>query len=97
MVSYREIAGGVDAAVPDVSGPGVRAEVLGALAAERATNDDEEQGPQKDGQPARRLLAAVVTREKRVWFFKLLGPADLVGKEKPAYEALLNSVRFPRP
>jgi len=53
-------------------------------------------GPQKDGQAARRILAAFVTRGDQVWFFKLLGPADLVGKEKPAFEALLKSVRFPR-
>ena len=54
-------------------------------------------GPQKDGQAAQRILAAVVTRGDQVWFFKLIGPADLVGKEKSAFEGFLNSVRFRRP
>ena len=53
-------------------------------------------GPRKEGQPAQRLLAVFVTRGDQVWFFKLIGPADLVGKEKAAFEGLLTSVRFRR-
>jgi hypothetical protein len=45
--------------------------------------------------PEQRTLGAVVTRDPQTWFFKLSGPAELVGKEKPAFEAFLASVKFP--
>ena len=41
-----------------------------------------------------RILATIVTRGNQVWFFKLMGPADVVGNQKAAFEEFLKSVRF---
>ncbi len=41
-----------------------------------------------------RLLAVLVPRGERTWFFKMLGPADLVGRQKAAFEAFVKSVQF---
>ena len=54
-------------------------------------------GPKKEDQPAQRTLGAIVTRGEQAWFFKLTGPADLVGREKTGFEELLKSVRFAKP
>jgi hypothetical protein len=52
-------------------------------------------GPESAG--SKRLLAVVVSRGAQTWFFKMLGPADVVEKQKPAFEAFLKSVRFGGP
>ena len=54
-------------------------------------------GPPRDGQSAQGTLGAVVTRDDQVWFFKLTGPAELVGRQKTAFNELLTSVKFRRP
>ena len=41
-----------------------------------------------------RTLGAIVPYGDRTWFFKLTGPADLVEKQKPNFEAFLKSVQF---
>jgi hypothetical protein len=41
-----------------------------------------------------RLLGAIIPHEKDVWFFKLSGPLDAVEKQKPAFDDLIQSVRF---
>ena len=46
------------------------------------------------GRETRRILGVVVLRRGQTWFFKMTGPADLVEKQKPAFEAFLKSVRF---
>ena len=51
-------------------------------------------GPRKDGKPAQRILGAIVTRGDQVWFFKLMGPAELVGGQKAAFDEFLTSVKF---
>jgi hypothetical protein len=40
------------------------------------------------------ILGAVVPRGREQWFFKMTGPADVVGRQKSAFEAFLKSVRF---
>jgi hypothetical protein len=50
-------------------------------------------GPDTDGK-SRRILAAVVKKGNQTWFFKLMGPASLVGEQKTAFEEFLKSVRF---
>jgi hypothetical protein len=40
------------------------------------------------------ILGAVVPRPGQQWFFKMTGPADVVARQKPAFEAFLKSVRF---
>ncbi len=49
-------------------------------------------GPESAG--GLRILAVMVPREKTTWFFKMRGPADLVGRQKSAFEAFVGSVRF---
>lgn len=51
-------------------------------------------GPQREGKPSQRILAAVVKQGDRVWYFKLMGPAELVTEAKPAFEQWVESVRF---
>jgi hypothetical protein len=46
-------------------------------------------------QPAPRIVVAMLTRGSDWWFFKLEGPADLVGAQKDAFMGFLDSVRFP--
>ncbi len=41
-----------------------------------------------------RMLVVLVPRGERTWFFKMMGPADLVGRQKAAFEAFVKSVRF---
>jgi hypothetical protein len=41
-----------------------------------------------------RLLVVLLPRGGRTWFFKMMGPADLVGRQKSAFEAFVKSVRF---
>jgi hypothetical protein len=51
-------------------------------------------GPNSARGGPQRMLVAAVTRGASTWYFKLLGSADLVGRQKPAFEAFLSSVRF---
>jgi hypothetical protein len=41
-----------------------------------------------------RLLVVLVPRGERTWFFKMLGPAELVSRQKSAFEAFVKSVQF---
>ncbi len=49
-------------------------------------------GPESAG--GSRILAVRVPRDDTTWFFKMRGPADLVGHQKTAFEAFVGSVRF---
>ncbi len=51
--------------------------------------------PYVDLQGGRRMLAVMVERGDRVWFIKMLGDVALVGREKPAFESFVRSVRLP--
>jgi hypothetical protein len=51
-------------------------------------------GPEAGGRRLR-TLAVSVPHAGRTWFFKMHGPADLVGKQKTAFEAFVASVQFP--
>jgi hypothetical protein len=44
---------------------------------------------------ATRLLGAWLRQPDHVWFFKMMGPADLVGSQKDAFVAFLQSVTLP--
>ena len=39
------------------------------------------------------LLGAIVPHNGQTWFFKLLGPAALVAREKPAFREFLNTIK----
>jgi hypothetical protein len=53
-------------------------------------------GPESAGAARKRLLVAVVQfpKSESVWFFRLLGPHDVVAKNKPAFEAFVRSLKF---
>jgi hypothetical protein len=51
-------------------------------------------GPENAGRDQKRILAVILTRGDETWFFKMIGPAGLVGKQKSAFEAFVGSVRF---
>jgi hypothetical protein len=42
-----------------------------------------------------RMLGAIVPYEGATWFFKLTGPVDLVAREKPAFEAFIQTLSAP--
>jgi len=47
------------------------------------------------GKPPARLLGAWLHRNGKVWFFKVMGPAELVGAQKDTFVQFLRSVKFP--
>jgi hypothetical protein len=51
-------------------------------------------GPAKDGKAAQRILGVIVTKGDQVWFFKMMGPAKVVGNQKDAFDEFVKSVRF---
>jgi hypothetical protein len=51
-------------------------------------------GPDSAGAQRQRILAAVIERGATTWFVKIKGNADLVGKEKPNFEAFIKSMKF---
>jgi hypothetical protein len=50
-------------------------------------------GPAGEGQ-RQRTLGVVLERDNLTWFITLKGPADLVGRQKRAFEAFVKSLRF---
>jgi hypothetical protein len=44
--------------------------------------------------PRQRILAAVIPATGRTWFFKLMGPADVVAAQKANFDAFVDSVKF---
>jgi hypothetical protein len=42
----------------------------------------------------KRILGVMLNRKGSSWFFKMTGPADLVGKNKDAFEKFVGSVKF---
>ena len=51
-------------------------------------------GPKSANGEAQRMLVAAVSQGDATWYFKILGSAELVGRQKPAFEAFMSSVRF---
>ena len=50
-------------------------------------------GPGFPDHPARRLIVAF-TGNQSLYFFKIIGPSDVVAQQKPAFDQLLSSVKF---
>ena len=50
-------------------------------------------GPEEGDNPAA-TLAAMVTREDQIWFFKLKGDRKLVQQQRDAFDAFIKSVSF---
>lgn len=52
-------------------------------------------GPQpSDDKPQQRMLAAILPTESQVWFFKLVGPADVVGTQRENFDAFVQSIHL---
>jgi hypothetical protein len=51
-------------------------------------------GPEVENKTRQRILVVMVVRGDVTWFFKMLGPADLVDKQKSTFETFARSVRF---
>jgi hypothetical protein len=51
-------------------------------------------GPDKNRPEGNRILAAILPRGDVTWFFKLMGPEDLVGDQKRAFETFLEKFAF---
>lgn len=51
-------------------------------------------GPGTNGRGATEMLAVAVKRDDQTWFFKMTGPAAVVGKQKAAFEQFVKSVQF---
>jgi hypothetical protein len=45
-----------------------------------------------DKSPPQRMLAAIVPHGSRVWFFKLVGPAEIVAAQKQNFDAFVSSL-----
>jgi len=43
----------------------------------------------------RRLLGAIIPHGQWMWFFKMVGPPELIGKHKQAFESFISSIKFP--
>jgi hypothetical protein len=50
--------------------------------------------PATADKPQQRTLAAIIPRADRFWYFKLIGPAEVVGAQKSNFDAFINSIRF---
>jgi hypothetical protein len=48
-----------------------------------------------DGKPQQRLLAAIVPQPTQTWFFKLVGPVDVVTAQKANFDSFIHSLKFP--
>jgi hypothetical protein len=71
----------LDAAVQHVEGQGFHFDVVDFVGT--------------SGNPPTRLLGAITTYGGNSWFFKLIGPDQIVAAEKPAYLEFLKSVKTP--
>jgi len=44
--------------------------------------------------PQKRILAVMLPRGDATWFFKMMGPVDVVGREESAFKSFVRSVKF---
>lgn len=51
-------------------------------------------GPESAGPRRERILSVLVARDGQSWFIKMKGQPELVGAQKPAFEAFLHTVKF---
>jgi hypothetical protein len=51
-------------------------------------------GPKANGRDPKRMLVAIVTQGDSIWYFKMIGSAELVSRQKTTFEAFMSSVRF---
>jgi hypothetical protein len=51
-------------------------------------------GRESAGTSRQSILGVILERGEQTWFFKMTGPADLVGRQKSAFEEFVRSVQF---
>ncbi len=51
-------------------------------------------GPESAGEKRQSILAVMLERDDRTWFFKMTGSAPLVADQRPAFEEFVRSVKF---
>jgi hypothetical protein len=51
-------------------------------------------GPARDGLPARRMLMIMASAGDTVWFFRMIGEAEVVENHKAGYDEFIRSVKF---
>ncbi len=51
-------------------------------------------GPEVAGKPTLRMRVGIVKHAEQTWYFRLIGPARLVGEQQTAFDGFLKSVRF---
>src|SRR3954469_9254768 len=54
-------------------------------------------GPEQNGKPKQRILAAIFERKDRTWYLKLQGDAEKVAAQQQKFDAFVKSVRFGEP
>src|SRR5262245_56457098 len=47
-----------------------------------------------DANPRLRMLGALVMHDERTWYFKMVGPEAVVGKQKENFDAFVRSIHF---
>ena len=53
------------------------------------------EGPAKDGNPAKRQIVAMTSDASNMfWFFRFIGPKELIDMQQPAFEKLLAGAQF---
>jgi hypothetical protein len=50
--------------------------------------------PESAGPNRQAILGVILERGEQTWFFKMAGPADLVGRQSSAFESFVRSVQF---
>jgi len=51
-------------------------------------------GPPSNDSSRQRMLAAILPFDERVWYFKVVGPAERLAAEKPNFDSFLKSISF---
>jgi hypothetical protein len=51
-------------------------------------------GPESAGADRPRIVAAMLPHGGQIWFFKMIGPSDAVGKQVDAFKRWLGSIHF---
>jgi hypothetical protein len=80
--------------LPPIDGAKLRDDVREIEVASAPANLIELVGPESAGEKRQSILGVILERGAQTWFFKMTGPADLVAKQRSAFEEFVRSVRF---
>ena len=80
--------------LPPTDGAKLRDELREIEVAGGPANLIELVGPQSAGEKRQSILGVMLERGGQTWFFKMTGPAELVAKQRSAFEEFVRSIRF---